>query len=82
MFFSEKKNLGIFFTCGRKIWGAGACAAHYENVCDVRAGAEEKSEHNKGLMISPNFVSHIHFCPLRLPILPRVFTTTYYIFNY
>ena len=41
MFFSEKKNLGIFFTCGRKIWGAGACAAHYENVCDVRAGADE-----------------------------------------
>ena len=27
--------------CGHKNWGAGACAAHYENVCDVRAGADE-----------------------------------------
>ena len=25
----------------RKNWGAGVCAAHYENVCDVRAGADE-----------------------------------------
>ena len=27
--------------CGRKNWGAGACAAHYEYVCDVCAGADE-----------------------------------------
>ena len=27
--------------CGRKKWCAGACAAHYQNVCDVRAGAAE-----------------------------------------
>ena len=27
--------------CGRKNWGVGACAAHYENVCDVRAGVDE-----------------------------------------
>jgi hypothetical protein len=27
--------------CGRKNWGAAACAAHYENVCDVRAGADK-----------------------------------------
>ena len=28
--------------CGPKNWGADGCAAHYENVCDVRAGANEK----------------------------------------
>ena len=27
--------------CGPKNWDADACAAHYENVCDVRAGADE-----------------------------------------
>ena len=27
--------------CGPKNWGADGCAAHYENVCDVRAGADE-----------------------------------------
>ena len=28
--------------CGRKNYCAGACFAHYQNVCDVRAGAAEK----------------------------------------
>ena len=27
--------------CGRENWCAGACAAHYQNVCNVRAGAAE-----------------------------------------
>ena len=27
--------------CGPKNWGVDAFAAHYENVCDVRAGADE-----------------------------------------
>ena len=38
-FFLEKMLFGCAY--GRKNWGAGACAAHYENVCDVRAGADE-----------------------------------------
>ena len=35
--------------CGPKNWGADGCAAHYENVCNVRAGADEKTAHTKGL---------------------------------
>ena len=31
----KKKMCG----CGCKNWCAGACAAHYQNVCDVHAGA-------------------------------------------
>ena len=27
--------------CGSKNRGAGACAANYENLCDVRADADE-----------------------------------------
>ena len=27
--------------CGHKNWSAGACAAHFQKVCDVRAGADE-----------------------------------------
>ena len=27
--------------CGGKNWGAGLCAAHFKNVCDVRAGVDE-----------------------------------------
>ena len=27
--------------CGRKNWGAHACAADYENVWDVRGGADK-----------------------------------------
>ena len=27
--------------CGCKNWGAGACVRSYENVFDVRAGADE-----------------------------------------
>ena len=27
--------------CEGKKWGAGACAAHYEKVCDVLAGVDE-----------------------------------------
>ena len=27
--------------CGRKNGGAGACAAHFQNVCNVRAGVDE-----------------------------------------
>ena len=25
----------------RKNWGTGVCAAHYQNVCDVRVGADK-----------------------------------------
>ena len=32
---------GCVCACGRKNWCAGSCAAHYQNVCDVRAGAAE-----------------------------------------
>ena len=32
---------GCWCACGRKNWCAGACAAHYQNVCDVRVGAAE-----------------------------------------
>ena len=28
--------------CGCKDWCAVACAARYQNMCDVRAGAAEK----------------------------------------
>ena len=38
-FFLEKMLFGCAY--GRKNWGAGACAAHYENVCDVRTDADE-----------------------------------------
>ena len=45
----KKKNLDFFLekmcgcacACGCQNWVAGACAAHYENVCDVRAGSDE-----------------------------------------
>ena len=39
-----KKNIffRIFFcACGCKNWGAGACVRSYENLCDVRAGADK-----------------------------------------
>ena len=29
--------------CGCKNCGAGACAAHYQNVCDVRAGENPRT---------------------------------------
>ena len=32
---------GCACMCGPKNWGADACAAHFQNVCDVRAGADE-----------------------------------------
>ena len=52
-FFSEKM-CGCACGCGREKWGASACAAHYENVCDVRAGADENRRTLK-VMLSPVF---------------------------
>jgi hypothetical protein len=43
----KEKNLKFFFGkmcacgCGCKNWCAGASAAHYQSVCDLRAGAAE-----------------------------------------
>ena len=30
------------YACGPKNWDAGSCAAHYKNVCELRAGAPQK----------------------------------------
>ena len=47
-FLVKKFFFEIFFcvkmcgcACGWKNWCAGACATHFQNLCDVRAGADE-----------------------------------------
>ena len=54
--------------CGRKNWCAGAFAAHYKNVCDVRAGADENlctlkvwnvPDNNKKTAFSFGFKYHV-----------------------
>ena len=39
--------------CGRKNWGAGACATCYENVCDLRAGVDENPRICEGVSPLP-----------------------------
>ena len=48
--FSLEKMCGCLCRCVCKKWGAGACAAHYENVCNVRVGAD-KNPHSKKVWI-------------------------------
>ena len=50
--FLPRKNVWVLELCRcvRKKWGAGACAAHYENVCNVRVGAD-KNPHSKKVWI-------------------------------
>ena len=60
-FFLEKMCGCASCGCGRKNWGAGACAAHYENMCDVRAGADENLRTLKSCLtirFSTLFFSH------------------------
>ena len=54
--------------CGHKNWCPGACAAHHQNVCDVRAGA---AENPRTLKVWTNQISHVclHSCSCVLGIL-------------
>ena len=52
---------GCGCACGRKNWFAGACAAHYQNVCNVRAGAAENPR-----KLTPKFWRHCAISALEI----------------